>query len=143
LNAIGMFIALLAYAIGVRKKITLENLTFAYPEMTDVERKRIAQKSYKNLGVVFAEMLYLRFAAKEKIARHITISNPGIFHASLAQGKGLIVVAGHCANWEWLALGGALVLSKNFAVIRKNIQTSFTERFLEKMRVRTGNSLIN
>ena len=55
----------------------------------------------------------------------------------------MIVVAGHFANWEWLALGGSLALNENFAIVRKNIQTSFTERFLERMRVRTGNSLIN
>jgi KDO2-lipid IV(A) lauroyltransferase len=143
LNLIGILVARIAYIVGVRKKVTLENLRNAYPKLSLPERKRIGRKSYTNLGIVFAEMLYLRFASRTSIAKHITISNPQQFFSSMSQNKGLIVVAGHFANWEWLALGGALVLNKNFAVIRKNIQTSFTERFLEKMRIRTGNSLIN
>jgi KDO2-lipid IV(A) lauroyltransferase len=143
LNAIGIFIALIAYHFGIRKKITFENISYAFPQLSQLEKKKIAIDCYKNLGIVFSEMLYLRYASRKSIALHIHISNPEIFQTSLSQGKGLIVVAGHFANWEWLALGGAISLSKNFAIVRKNIQTSFTEKFLEKMRIRTGNKLIN
>lgn len=143
LKIIGIVIAKIAYVIGVRKTVTLENLKNAYPELSLVKQKEIAAGAYVNLGIVFAEMIYLRFASPKNIAKHINISNPELFHDLLKAKNGLIVVAGHFANWEWLALGGALVLRENFAVVRKNIQTSFTERFLEKMRIRTGNTLIN
>jgi KDO2-lipid IV(A) lauroyltransferase len=143
LNFLGILLANIAYLFGVRKKITAENLRNAFPELSGTSQKRIARRAYTNLGIVFAEMLYLRFASRKNIAKYISISNPELFHASLAKRKGLIVIAGHFANWEWLALGGALALKTNFAVVRKNIQTSFTERFLETMRLRTGNALIN
>jgi KDO2-lipid IV(A) lauroyltransferase len=143
LNLLGIIFARIAYLAGVRRRVTRENIKHAYPELTFFEQKKIARKAYSNLGIVFAEMVYLRFAKRENIARHICIVNPELFLESLNEGKGLIVVAGHFANWEWLALGGALHLGKNFAIVRKNIQTSFTERFLEKMRIRTGNSLVN
>jgi len=138
-----MVIAQVAFLLGIRKKVTLENIKKAYPELSLTRQKEIAKKAYSNLGTVFSEMLYLRFAYFKKIGKHISASNPVLFQDSLKENRGLIVVAGHFANWEWLALGGALILKKNFAIVRKNIQTSFTERFLEKMRVRTGNTLIN
>jgi KDO2-lipid IV(A) lauroyltransferase len=143
LRIVGIFVAKIAFFLGIRKKVTLENLKNAYPELSIDKQKEIAINAYRNLGIVFAEMLYLRFANKKNIAKHIAISNPALFHDLFREQKGLIVVAGHFSNWEWLALGGALVLKSNFAVVRKNIQTSFTERFLEKMRIRSGNMLIN
>ena len=128
---------------GTRKAVTIENLTNAFPELSISKQKEIIKKAYRNLGIVFAEMIFLRFASHKNIAKHISISNPEIFHKYFARNKGLIVVAAHFANWEWLALGGALILNENFAIVRKNIRTSFAERFLERMRKRTGNSLIN
>lgn len=143
LNFIGFIIAQTAFLLGIRKNVTLENLKRAYPELPLFQQRKIAKKAYTNLGIVFAEMAYLRFAGHKNIAKHISLSNPDLFYDSLKEGRGLIVVAGHFANWEWLALGGALILKKNFSIVRKNIQTSFTERFLERMRMRTGNSLTN
>jgi len=141
LNTIGIYVAILAYTFGIRQSVTLENLKYAYPELSSGERNKIAKASYRNLAIIFAEMLYLRFASRKNIAKHITVTNPELFHHSIDQGKGLIVVAGHFANWEWLALGGALSLKKSFAVVRKNIHA--WEKFMEKMRLRTGNELIN
>ncbi len=143
LKTFGAHFAKLAFVFGIRKRVTLENLNNAYPELTVHEKYKIAIGAYANLGIVFAEMLYLRFASIKKIESRIRISNPELFQKLLSEQKGLIVVAGHFANWEWLALGGARILKENFSIVRKNIQTSFTERFLEKMRIRTGNTLIN
>jgi KDO2-lipid IV(A) lauroyltransferase len=143
LHAAGILIAYLAYSIGIRKKVTLDNLEKAYPEVQGSDRRDIARRSYYNLGIVFAEMVYLRFATKKNIARHISIDNLDLFQDELKKGKGIIVVAGHFANWEWLALGGAICLGQHFAIVRKNIPKSFVERFLARMRVRTGNTLID
>lgn len=143
LKTIGILFAKTAYALGIRKMVTLENLKKAFPTLSLQKQKEIAKGAYKNLGIVFSEMLYLRFASSKNIAKHISITNAELFHALLMQKRGLIVVAGHFANWEWLALGGAAVLQRNFAIVRKNISTSFTERFLERMRIRTGNTLVN
>lgn len=143
LKIAGIIVARIAYALGVRKKVTMDNLKNAYPEYSVAEQKEIAKKSYHNLGIVFAEMLYLRFANLKNISKHINVSNPKLFHDTIGQGHGLIVIAGHFANWEWLALGGSINLDENFAIIRKNIEGSFTQKFLEKMRIRSGNSLID
>ncbi len=140
---VGIIIARCSYVFGLRKTVTIENLKRAFPTYPDREIRTIARKSYSNLGRVFAEMVYLRFASLESISQKTIIINPELYHRSLAEGNGLIVVAGHYANWEWLALGGAMGLHSNFAIVRKNIQTSNTERFLEDLRLRSGNTLIN
>ncbi|MEI8135382.1 MAG: lysophospholipid acyltransferase family protein [bacterium] len=143
LNAIGSLFASILFYFGIRRSVTFDNLQNAYPTSSKSALNALALNAYKNLGIVFAEMLYLRFARLTKIKRGISVSNPELFHAALAKKKGLIVVAGHYANWEWLALGGSLVLKTNYGVIRKNIDKSFVEKFLTKMRTRTGNRMIN
>ncbi|MBS1903175.1 MAG: hypothetical protein JSS75_05675 [Bacteroidetes bacterium] len=140
---VGESIALCAYLLGVRRDVVIGNLVRAFPHARDSWRQRTARASYRFLGRTFAEMMYLRFAPLRAIEQKTHVSNPELYHAALAEGRGLIVVAAHYANWEWLAFGGALQLQSNFAIVRKNIQTSFTERFLENMRLRPGNSLIN
>jgi KDO2-lipid IV(A) lauroyltransferase len=143
LVAAGVVFASCAYVLGIRKQVTIANLRLAFATKSECDRRAIARKAYRNLGRVFAEMIYLRFASLRAISKQTTMQNPELYHAALAEGKGLIVVAGHYANWEWLALGGSLGLQTTFSIVRKNIQTSFTEKFLEQMRERSGNKLIN
>jgi len=143
LVAAGIIFASCAYALGIRKQVTIANLNRSFPSKTERDRRRVARRAYRNLGRVFAEMIYLRFASLKTILKQTSMDNPELYHAALAKGKGLIVVAGHYANWEWLALGGSLGLHTTFSIVRKNIQTSFTEKFLERMRQRSGNKLIN
>ena len=140
---VGKIIARCSYVFALRKAVTIENLKRAFPNYSDYEIRVIAKKSYDNLGRVFAEMIYLRFGSLKAISDQTVMMNPELYHQSLAEGNGLIVVAAHYANWEWLALGGAMGLHSNFAIVRKNIQASFTERFLERLRLRSGNTLIN
>ena len=87
LNVIGIIVARIAYSLGIRRKVTLENLKNAYPELSLWEQKKIARKAYKNLGIVFAEMVYLRFANRKNIAKHILISNPELFCTSLNENR--------------------------------------------------------
>ncbi|MEP7234237.1 MAG: lysophospholipid acyltransferase family protein [Ignavibacteriota bacterium] len=143
LRIVGSVIARAAFIFHIRRRVTTENLESAFPALSENDRIKIAKKSYSNIGIVFAEMVYLRYAKSKYIAEHITIANPAMYHSAIAQSRGLVVIAGHFANWEWLALGGSMLLHSNFAVVRKNIQTTFTERFLDKMRKRSGNQLIN
>ncbi|HYM21159.1 MAG TPA: lysophospholipid acyltransferase family protein [Candidatus Kapabacteria bacterium] len=140
---VGSALAVCFYIVGARKRVTLENIARAFPEMTELERNRLARSAYKSLGCVFAEMVYLRFASLKAINTNTIIANPELYHATLNQGKGLIVVAGHYANWEWLALGGAIGLGSNFSIVRKNIPSKGIEKFLERLRIRSGNTLIN
>ncbi len=143
LTSIGKTLALLGFYLGIRRAVTLENLSRALPHYSEQQRQQVARKSYLNLGRVFSELIYLRFAPLRSIEAATELINPETYHAALSKNNGLIVVAGHFANWEWLALGGSLKLKSVFSIVRKNIKTSGTELFLERMRKRSGNQLIN
>jgi KDO2-lipid IV(A) lauroyltransferase len=142
LATVGSSIAFIAYCCGIRRNVTLDNIKRAFPNEKLSQHQKIAKSSYLNLGRVFGEMCYLRFASPNKIKKKVEIENPEMILNLLSQKKGVIAVSAHFSNWEWMAMGGAPKLGGGFYIVVKNIATKFTEQFLQKMRIRTGNILI-
>lgn len=142
LAAFGSCIALVAYYCGIRKAVTLDNIGRAFPNEKLSYRKSIARASFLHLGRVFGEMFYLRFASRKNILEKVEIENPQLITNLLSKGKGVIAVSAHFSNWEWMAMGGAPKLGGGFYIVVKNIAGKFAERFLQAMRIRTGNILI-
>src|SRR5688572_3240577 len=142
LGAVGSSIAFVAYYCGIRRNVTHDNIKRAFPNQKVSYYQSIAKSSYLQLGRVFGEMLYLRFASKKQILSKVEIENPEMIMPLLSQGKGVIAVSAHFSNWEWMAMGGSPKLGGGFYIVVKNIAGKFAERFLQKMRVRTGNILI-
>jgi len=138
----GSLIARIAFFFGFRKEVTVSNIRKAFPNMQSHLVDNIARDSYVNLGQVFGEMLYLRFASRNNIIKKLYIQNPELSNNLLVEGKDIIAVSGHFSNWEWMAMGGAPQLGGGFYIVVKNVVSKFSERFLQKMRIRTGNILI-
>lgn len=142
LAAFGSCIALIAYYLGIRKAVTLDNIKRAFPNEKLSYHKSMSKASFLHLGRVFGEMFYLRFASQMNVLRRIQIENPELITQLLVQGKGVVAVSAHFSNWEWMAMGGAPKLGGGFYIVVKNIAGKFAEQFLQRMRVRTGNILI-
>ena len=136
-------LAQIAYIIGIRKAVTINNLALAYPNLPSAEVGRIARKSFANLGKVFLEMVYLSFASKRAVNGGLKLLNPEVVLAGEAQGRGVILLSGHLANWEWMGLSMGLGLDRKLGIIVKNQKGNFSERFLNTMRARFGNRIIN
>ncbi len=132
-----------ALAFGVRKEVTSANLRSAFLNEPVENIDRLLKKTYDNLSIVFSEFVYLRFARRKSIVEGITFLNPDLYHSSHTEGKGVIVLSSHYANWEWMALGGAPQLGTLFHIVVKNINVGVTEKFLHRMRKRFGNLLLN
>lgn len=139
----GGSIGRLAYVVGIRSRITRENIERAFPEQNGHERRRIARKSYANLGVVFFEFLYLRVASKSRVRHGLEIVNLDAMRSKILGPNGAILLSGHIGNWEWLALGCALRIGAPLNVIIKNQRSSIAERFLAAMRTRFGNKMLD
>src|ERR1700733_4583278 len=143
LRLVGGSFGWLSYKAGIRAQVTLENLRYAFPELSEKSRKEIAARSYSNLGKVFFEFLYLRFAGKRKVSNGLVISNLGELDKDVSSANGVILLSGHIGNWEWLAVGCSLNLHRQLSVIVKNQRSSIAEKFLTKMRTRFGNRMVN
>jgi Kdo2-lipid IVA lauroyltransferase/acyltransferase len=89
-----------AYALGMRRKVTLDNLRLAFPEKTSEELTAIAKSAYRQFGRMLFE--FMRFPALDSktVLESCEIVNRHLFDEALASGKGGVLVAGHFGNWE-------------------------------------------
>lgn len=143
LRCVGSVLGRLAFWAGIRSKVTLENLARGYPELRLNKRRKLAAKSYSNLGIVFFEFLFLRYGSKKAIQKGLEITNLEEMLPVISNPRGAILLSGHLGNWEWLALGCALRIGTPLDVIIKNQRSSPVEQFLVTMRTRFGNRMLD
>lgn len=143
LRRVAVLFGRVAYSLGIRRDVTLANLALALPELAAAEREHIARASYQNLAIVFFEFLYLRFGSKLSLERSLTLDNVELLRSADAQAKGVILLSGHLANWEWIAIVLGLQLRRSIRLVVKNQRSKRADQFLTAMRSRFGNTKVD
>jgi|GEM_PF-671029 len=129
-----------AFALGIRRRITLENLRHAFPERTSRERRRMARASY---GHVF-------LSALEGICGHILdkstpmeLVNWHLIEEKVkgGEGGGALIASAHFGSWELMAeLLAARGMS--LAAVVRPLSGAFNARLFEA-RKEAGMELIH
>ena len=106
-----LFADILAWEMRVLFKYRVptvrENLKRSFPEKSDAERHRIEVGFYRNFADIFCESVWTltrppRYLYRIGVAR---IDNEEVLDEAFKMHKGVVVLFGHCGNWE---LGGGL-----------------------------------
>lgn len=130
------------FFIGYRKKVITENLTRSFPDKSREEIAEIRKKFYLNFSDYLAETVK-SFSISENESRvrmqHI---NQNIFHEAKAEGKNIILLAGHVFNWEWMNALARLTPQKNSHPVYRRVNSSFWEDQMKKVRNKFGNEAI-
>jgi KDO2-lipid IV(A) lauroyltransferase len=108
----------------------LAHLRLAYPELSDVEREKIARASWENLGRVFAEAFHLHRIARSD---RIVIEPLETMQALAASGKATVICAPHLGNWE-LTVVGLLRPGLKPASIYQKIKNPFVDAYVYRKR---------
>lgn len=101
-DALARFVGNLAYRLGIRRRVALENLAMAMPEKSEAERHEIARGAYINMSRVVIESL----PSGDRLPSDW--DQQGIegteawaaLKAHVATGKGALLVTAHFGNWE-------------------------------------------
>ncbi len=119
--ALGRALGRGVYHAGMRRRVSLENLSRALPALAPGERQAIARRAYEHVGMVIIELMQLPHMSVE--ARRARVEFEGREHldAALARGRGAIVASAHYGNWEFIGAGGVSHgLPVTFVVQRMN-----------------------
>ena len=108
-RAIGASVGGLAFALGIRRDVTVDNITRALG-VTRADARRIGRRSYQNLGRCMMEFAAFRRWSPADIRDLVIFDGRENVEAALAAGRGGMCVGGHFGNWE---LGGAIVGASN------------------------------
>ena len=143
LYAAGAFVAFVAFRLlRWRRAIARTNLERAFPELDDVERASLLQRSYRNLGEIIAEVLWSYRATPAEIAARVVIENPEVVNAETRAGRSVLLMTAHFCNWEWQVLAGNGVLDRPMHPVYKPRRQASLDRFAVEARARLGGTPI-
>jgi KDO2-lipid IV(A) lauroyltransferase len=108
LHAFGAMLGTLVWLLGIRRKAVLDNLRLAFPEKTEAERREIARRTYRNLGLMIPDFVRVPFLRPEELERIFVYEGWERFQEAIARGKGVIACTGHFGNFEVLAAAHTL-----------------------------------
>ncbi len=89
--------------LRLRRTEVLERLSWAMPETTPAERRRIVDGMYRQVGMTAMEVLRMAVKPTAEIVAQVDCASVQHMRDGLARGKGLLVICAHLGNWEMLA----------------------------------------
>jgi len=127
------------YVISYRKKVIDENLTFAFPEKSDAERKRIRNKFYRNFtDAFFAETIKLLTISEKEFNRRFSIKNAELLDQAVQRGRSALMVTGHIFNWEFGVVGTNLHTKSEVETVYLKVNNPFFDQLMNQIRMRFG-----
>ncbi|WP_347216817.1 lysophospholipid acyltransferase family protein [Chryseobacterium sp.] len=130
------------YLVGYRKKVITQNLRNSFPDKSEDEIRKIRKKFYRNFSDYLVETIK-SFSISETEARvrmqHI---NQDLFHEVKAEGKNIILLAGHVFNWEWINALARIVPQKHCHPVYRKVNSNFWENQMKKVRNKFGNEAL-
>ena len=85
---------------GARQRIIDINLKRCFPELSTVERQRIKSRCYQNIGISILEMSMCWWWSEKRLKPLVEIRGQEHIDATLASGRGVILLTGHFTSLE-------------------------------------------
>lgn len=101
-DALARFIGKLAFALGIRRKVALDNLAHAMPELPEAERRRIARGAYVTMARVVLESIGPgnRLPPDWNQTPVHDVEAFARLKARIDSKQGALMVTAHFGNWE-------------------------------------------
>ncbi len=123
------------------RRRVLRHLEVAFPELAADERERLGRACLRHNATSFAELLHLRGHPAEEALRHIETVGHEHLHAARAGDRPVLILTGHCGNWELMSAGlnahGAAVTA-----IARQIKEQELHEMMKEMRAHFGTDTI-
>ena len=115
-------------------KISLSNLTKAFPTLNEREKNNIIKMMWENIGKIFAEYLFLKnFRQSDSFSKRIIVENENELNLVKQSSKPVIFISGHFNNFELMAM----YIEKsgvNIAAIYRPLNNKFLNPIMEYIR---------
>jgi KDO2-lipid IV(A) lauroyltransferase len=138
----GALLGLGFFAIDrTHRRIATRNVAAAFPRWPPARRQQIVRGAFKHFGRLLFELLKFSTLSPASMLAQVEFEGEERVRAAYAQGRGVLFVTGHFGYWELQAMVHAIRLEP-MAVMARALDNPLLNRLLERMRTRTGNSVI-
>ncbi len=138
----GRAIGRLAWHLSRRdRNRALDHLALAFPAETAVWRRRVARGCFLHHGTNLAECLLLLHRSSADLEGYAVVEGWEEVEATRRAGRPILILTGHCGNWELLA---ALINVRGLGmkVVAREIESPHLNRLLLALRARFGTGTI-
>ena len=138
LRAGGALLGLAALALSRQsRRHVRHNLELAYPDQSDSWRDGLARRTARHSGMLLGEVAWLWSVRPEPLLARTRFEGLEHLQGSLAADRGVVLITGHCGNWEWmnLALGAAGV---PMSVAARQVDDPRIDALVARLRGRFG-----
>ena len=140
---VGAAIGWLAFRIVPRlRSVGLKNLTLAFPEWPDRQRRETLRLLYRNLGWLMAEFCQMPKYTRENSRAFLRYEGLEHYLDARAKGKGVLIVTGHLGAWELSSFYHSLMEYPMAMVIRR-LDNPLVDEFVNRIRCLHGNRVIH
>ncbi len=134
----------LQHIVRFRHRLIRRHLALAFPEYSEIERRKLLKKVYNHFGTLAIELMRLPRQSSEELLDNCIFE--GVQNLRSAQSRahnhGVLVLSGHLGNWE-LGLAAAAASGLKVAAVTKEIKGSTGQYIANRMREAHGVLSIN
>src|ERR1700728_4345672 len=142
-RAIGIGLAWVVYLLHVRlRQVGMRNLALAFPEKSEAARARILRGDFVSLGRQLVEVCHFPKYTLENLSEVLVFEDFENFERAYAQGKGVLLFAGHFGGWE-LSSFAISMRGHWMHVIMRGMDNEHLGRLIEHYRTMHGNKAVD
>jgi len=142
LQALGVCVGSVACSLSRRERLrATDGVGLAFPDLDPVGQTRLVRACARHLGRTLGEVVWLWRASAEDVRSVSSLDGVQHLQDARADGRGAVLVTGHCGNWEMLnACLGAAGIPMTIAV--RAVDDPRIDRMAETLRARHGSDVV-
>ena len=142
-RTIGISLGLTVYAVhGRLRRVGFRNLTIAFPEMSQPDRRRIVRGEFISLGRQLAEVCLFPRYTKENVSRTVVYEGFENFDRAYARGKGVLFLTGHIGAWELSAFAHSFQ-GHPLSIVMRSLDNPYVDALIQRYRTMHGNRTVD
>jgi Kdo2-lipid IVA lauroyltransferase/acyltransferase len=139
---VGRAIGGLGWVLSRRdRRRTLDHIALAWPGMTEADRHRLGRACFRHHGTTLGECLHLFHRDCGFIASVVEVRGWEEIEKARAADRPVLILTGHCGNWELLA-AAINCRGLGMAVVARPLDEPDQQRMLAGLRERFGTPTI-
>lgn len=130
--------ALLFHVLRYRRRVVRQNLMRSFPGKTKKWYSEVEKRFYRNLSAVFHEMIFYSKYNLPDMMERIQYNNADLLQDYLNQNRNIMIVAGHCGNWELLGMTLPVATGTTTLAAAKKQSDSYFDTEINRLRTKLG-----
>ncbi|MEL7061923.1 MAG: lysophospholipid acyltransferase family protein [Acidobacteriota bacterium] len=141
-QALGSLLGRLAWALSRRdRRRALAHLEIAFPHLVESDRRHLARASFRHLGTSVIELLHALGRPLDDTARHLRFEGVDIVRRLREAGRPILLLTGHCGNWELISIANH-THGVGFAAMARKIDEAAFDALIVGLREHFGTETI-